>query len=148
MLSKNTGYYEEKEKKTYYFPSSSPVSITDTDTEHIETAVIRFVQGLGIRPNLAGYHLLIDAIMITLRNPELLRSLTKGLYPVVAKEYGKNPQAVERNMRRAIDSAYDQDPDRINSVFYYKVGKPYISEVLSMAVETLRFEAFAGKDNI
>ena len=105
-----------------------------------EMAVVRFVQKLGIRPNLSGYHLLINAILRALRSPELLKSLTKGLYPQVAKDYGKDVKAVERNMRKAIESAYEYDPERIRSIFYYKVDKPYISEVLSMAVESIRYE--------
>ncbi len=146
MLSKNSADHEKKEKSTYHFPGNIHMRDLDIRSEQVETAVIRFVQSLGIRPNLAGYHLLIDAIITTLRTPDLLKSLTKGLYPIIAKEYGKNARAVERNMRRAIDSAFDHDPERIKSVFYYKVGKPYISEVISMAVETIRIESFSGKE--
>jgi two-component system response regulator (stage 0 sporulation protein A) len=57
---------------------------------------------------------------------------------MVAMEHGKNVRAVERNMRKAIESAYEYDPQRVQSIFYYKVDKPYISEVLSMAVESIR----------
>jgi two-component system response regulator (stage 0 sporulation protein A) len=57
---------------------------------------------------------------------------------MVAMEHGKNVRAVERNMRKAIESAYEYHPQRVQSIFYYKVDKPYISEVLSMAVESIR----------
>ena len=77
---------------------------------------------------------------MAIKSPNLLKSLTKELYPKIAKDYGKNVKAVERNMRKAIESAYEYDPQRIQSVFYYKVDKPYISEVLSMAVESIRYE--------
>ena len=133
MLSTNT-IINEKEK--YLFPANHPVDNTD----QLETEVVRFVRKLGIRPNLNGYHLLVKAILMALKTPNLLKSLTKELYPKIAKDYGKNVKAVERNMRKAIESAYEYDPQRIQSVFYYKVDKPYISEVLSMAVESIRYE--------
>ena len=133
MLSTKT-IINEKEK--YLFPANHPVDNTD----QLETEVVRFVRKLGIRPNLNGYHLLVKAILMALKTPNLLKSLTKELYPKIAKDYGKNVKAVERNMRKAIESAYEYDPQRIQSVFYYKVDKPYISEVLSMAVESIRYE--------
>ena len=137
MLSTKT-IINEKEK--YLFPANHPVDNTELHTDQLETEVVRFVRKLGIRPNLNGYHLLVKAILMALKTPNLLKSLTKELYPKIAKDYGKNVKAVERNMRKAIESAYEYDPQRIQSVFYYKVDKPYISEVLSMAVESIRYE--------
>lgn len=140
MLSTNTAINEKEEKRIYHFPTDLSDENTEFHTDKLETEVIKFVQKLGIRPNLNGYHLLIKAILLALKSPELLKSLTKGLYPKVAKDYGKNVKAVERNMRKAIESAYEYDPERIRSAFYYNVDKPYISEVLSIAVESIRCE--------
>ena len=140
MLSTNTAINEKEEKRIYHFPTDLSDENTEFHTDKLEMEVIKFVQKLGIRPNLNGYHLLIKAILLSLKSPELLKSLTKGLYPKVAKDYGKNVKAVERNMRKAIESAYEYDPERIRSVFYYNVDKPYISEVLSIAVESIRCE--------
>ena len=67
--------------------------------------------------------------------------LSKNIYPTIAKQYSVPVKAVERNIRRAIDSAYEYDPERIRGLFYYKVDKPYISEVISLAVESIRYEA-------
>lgn len=140
MLSTNNVITENVRKNKYLFPAELPSEKIKLHTSRIETAVIRFVQKLGIRPNLTGYHLLIRAILMSLETPELLKSLTKELYPRVAMDCEKNAKAVERNMRKAIESAYEYDPERIRSLFYYKVDKPYISEVLSMAVESIRCE--------
>ena len=140
MLSTNTIINEKEEKEKYLFPADQSVKNTEMHTDQLERTVIRFIQKLGIRPNLIGYHLLIKAILMAIKSPNLLKSLTKELYPKIAKDYGKNVKAVERNMRKAIESSYEYDPQRIQSVFYYKVDKPYISEVLSMAVESIRYE--------
>lgn len=137
MLSTNTIV---KEKEMYHFPTDQSMENTKLYTDQLERTVTQFVQKLGIRPNLSGYHFLIRAILIAFNSPDILKSLTKELYPKIAQDYGKNVKAVECNMRRAIESAYEYDPQRIQSVFYYKVDKPYISEVISMAVESIRYE--------
>ena len=124
-------------EKTYLFPGNGPAP---DGTDHAEIAAIRFVQSLGIRPNLSGYQLLISAITLALHDPALLSSMTRALYPAVAAQHGCNVRAVERNIRRAIESAYEYDPERIRSVFYFKVKKPYLSEVISVAVENIRCE--------
>ena len=140
MLSTNTAINEKDEKTIYHFPTDLSVENTELNNDQLEMEVIKFVQKLGIRQNLKGYHLLIKAILLAIKSPELLKSLTKGLYPKVANDYGSNVKAVERNMRKAIESAYEYDPERIKSAFYYNVNKPFISEVLSIAVESIRCE--------
>ena len=138
MLSNNAVINENEEKNTYHLPASLSSKGNELHTDQLENDVVKFVQKLGIRPHLTGYHLLIKAILLSLKSPHLLKSLTKELYPMVAMEHGKNVRAVERNMRKAIESAYEYDPQRVQSIFYYKVDKPYISQVLSMAVESIR----------
>ena len=126
-------------ENTYLLPGDGQTERTYRYTDETELSVIQFVQKLGIRPNLSGYHLLVRSISLALKYPDLLNSLTHGLYPVVAEQHGCDVRAVERNIRRAIESAYEYDPERIRSVFYYKVNKPYISEVISLAVESIRY---------
>ena len=128
---------------TYLFPSCKTSSDVQQRKDRTEFAVIRFVRKLGIRPNLLGYKLLISSIITALEYPDTINSLTHELYPIVAAMHSCNVRAVERNIRRAIESAYEYDPERIRSVFYYKVDKPYISEVISLAAESVRFELSA-----
>ncbi len=107
---------------------------------HPELSAVRFVRELGIRPNLAGYRYLVTAVSFGMRKPHLLHSLTHGLYPAIAQHYQVNLGVIERNIRRAIEAAYDNDPVKIQSVFYYKVGKPSVSEVIALAVDTIQMQ--------
>lgn len=140
MLTSNAFINENNVKFNCQFPAVSALTSTEICNDELEIDATRFVQQLGIRPNLMGYHFLIKAIILSLESPYLLNTLTKGLYPKVAAHFGKDVKAVERNIRRAIESAYDYDPKRIQSVFYYKVNKPYISEIISLAVETIKHD--------
>ena len=116
-------------------------------TDCTELAATRFVRKMCIRSHLKGYSYLITAIVFGKSNPHLLSSLTNLLYPAVAAVYNTTPNAVERNIRSAIESAAQNDPDKLQSVFYYHTRKPYISEVLAMAMETLRLESEIGNDS-
>lgn len=138
-MRSNTVITENTGDIGYHFPTILSHEVLYPNKAQLEIAAVRFVRELGIRPHLTGYHFLVKAIMMSLESPCLLRSLTKGLYPKIAEHFGKDVKAVERNIRRAIESAYEYDPERLRSIFYYKVNKPYISEVLSMAVESIRY---------
>ena len=113
---------------------------TASPIERIEFAATQFVRKLCIRSHLKGYPYLITAIVLGKRNPHLLSSLTNLLYPAVAAVYRTTPVAVERNIRFAVESAAKHDPEQIQAVFYYHTKKPYISEVLALAMETIRLE--------
>jgi hypothetical protein len=116
-------------------------------TDCTELAATRFVRKMCIRSHLKGYSYLITAIVFGKSNPHLLSSLTNLLYPAVAAVYNTTPNAVERNIRSAIESAAKNDPDKLQSVFYYHTRKPYISEVLAIAMETIRLETEIGNDS-
>ena len=117
-------------------------------TEHIESAATQFVRKLCIRSHLKGYPYLITAIVLGKRNPHLLSSLTNLLYPAVAAVYRTTPVAVERNIRFALESAARHDPEQMQSVFYYHTKKPYISEVLAVAMETIRLDPEIGNASV
>ena len=114
-----------------------PVHQTD---EELILAATQFVQRIGIRPNLRGYHYLITAIVFGRKDPKKLRSLSGGLYPAVAEYYGISAASVERNIRGAVETANGENPDRLQSVFYYQNRKPYVSEILALATEMLQLD--------
>lgn len=128
-------------ERNYFFPSKESSSESGIYAYDIERSVTKFVRELGVRPNLIGYRLLIDVMILAVKEPKLSSSLTRELYPVIAKRYDKDVSFVERNIRRAVNSAYEYNPERIRSMFYYSVDKPYISEVISLGVEEIRFSS-------
>ena len=112
--------------------------------ETLESAAFTFVKNLGIPVNMRGFSFLISAICIGVSDPNQMSSLTKCLYPEIAELYGVDTRCVERNIRNAIDAAYSKNPSRVRRCFYYPVEKPYCSEVIALAVETIRHERHAG----
>lgn len=126
-------FCKTENKESSHFTTHHHFDIS-SDTERKAT---KFVLRLGIQPNLKGYHLLITAICACIQNPELLHNFKNGLYPYIAQYYDSSTASIEHSIRFAIDKAYNTNPDCVQEVFYHKIGKPYISEVIALAVEKI-----------
>ena len=82
---------------------------------------------------------------MTVEDNELINSVTKILYPTVAKKYQTTSSRVERAIRHAIEVAWDRgDIDTLNSYFGYTIqnerGKPTNSEFIAMIADNLRLK--------
>ena len=80
---------------------------------------------------------------MTINDNDIINSVTKVLYPSVAKKYGTTSSRVERAIRHAIEVAWDRgDLEVLNSFFGYTVqnsrGKPTNSEFIAMIADNLR----------
>lgn len=71
---------------------------------------------IGLTPNYKGYHQLKQALKIVMEEPEALEEVTKQLYPVVARRYGTNWKAVERNIRAMIKIAWRTAPEKLKEL--------------------------------
>ncbi len=123
----------------------APVVVKDnvvTDPE-LELMVTEIIHQIGVPAHIKGYHYLRDAIILSVKNSEIINSVTKLLYPTVAKNYGTTSSRVERAIRHAIEVAWDRgDIDVLNSYFGYTIqndrGKPTNSEFIAMISDKLR----------
>ncbi|MEG2117950.1 MAG: sporulation initiation factor Spo0A C-terminal domain-containing protein, partial [Clostridia bacterium] len=91
------------------------------------------------------YQYLRTAIIMAINDNEIINSVTKVLYPTVAKQYSTTSSRVERAIRHAIEVAWDRgDLDVLNSFFGYTVqnsrGKPTNSEFIAMIADNLRLK--------
>lgn len=60
----------------------------------------------GFQPRQIGYRYLREAVWISYKEPEMLKSVTKCLYPEVAKRFATTDKQVERAIRNAIETAW------------------------------------------
>ncbi|MEE1011711.1 MAG: sporulation initiation factor Spo0A C-terminal domain-containing protein, partial [Acutalibacteraceae bacterium] len=93
--------------------------------------------------HIRGYQYLREAIILSVRNSEMISSVTKILYPTVAKTFKTTPSRVERAIRHAIEVAWDRgDVDVLSSYFGYTIqterGKPTNSEFIAMISDNLK----------
>lgn len=123
----------------------SPVVVKDnvvTDPE-LELMVTEIIHQIGVPAHIKGYHYLREAIILSVKNSDIINSVTKLLYPTVAKNHGTTSSRVERAIRHAIEVAWDRgDIDVLNSYFGYTIqndrGKPTNSEFIAMISDKLR----------
>lgn len=109
----------------------------------LETQVTKIIHQIGVPAHIKGYQYLRTAIIMAIKDSEIINSVTKVLYPEVAKQYMTTSSRVERAIRHAIEVAWDRgDIDTLNSYFGYTIqnnrGKPTNSEFIAMIADNLR----------
>ena len=119
-----------------------------TDLE-LEMMITEILHQIGVPAHIKGYHYLREAIILSIKNSEIVNSVTKLLYPTVAKNHNTTSSRVERAIRHAIEVAWDRgDIDVLNSYFGYTIqverGKPTNSEFIAMISDKLRLKLKVG----
>ena len=109
----------------------------------LEMMVTEIIHQIGVPAHIKGYHYLRESILLAVNNADIINSVTKQLYPTVAKKFGTTSSRVERAIRHAIEVAWDRgDVDILNSYFGYTIhngrGKPTNSEFIAMIADKLR----------
>lgn len=114
--------------------------------EHnLESDVTNIIHEIGVPAHIKGYQYLRDAIMMSVNDGEMLNSITKLLYPSIAKQHKTTPSRVERAIRHAIEVAWSRGKmDTIDDLFGYTVsngkGKPTNSEFVALIADKIRLE--------
>ena len=117
--------------------------LTEKEPENnLETSVTEILHQIGVPAHIKGYHYLREGIILAVTDSEVLGSITKILYPMVAKKFSTTSSRVERAIRHAIEVAWDRgDVDVLNSFFGYTIhnlrGKPTNSEFIAMIADNL-----------
>lgn len=110
-----------------------------------ECTVTEILHQIGVPAHIKGYQFLRDAILMTMEDQEYINSVTKRLYPEIARQNGTTASRVERAIRHAIEVAWDRgDVDTLNSYFGYTIhnlrGKPTNSEFIAMIADKMRLD--------
>ncbi len=119
-----------------------------TDPE-LELMITEIIHQIGVPAHIKGYHYLREAIALSVKNSDIVNSVTKLLYPTVAKTFNTTASRVERAIRHAIEVAWDRgDLDVLDSYFGFTIqndrGKPTNSEFIAMISDKLRLKLKIG----
>ena len=82
---------------------------------------------------------------MSVQDMDILNSITKQLYPEIAKMHHTTSSRVERAIRHAIEVAWSRGKmDTINELFGYTIntgkGKPTNSEFIALISDKMRLE--------
>ena len=115
----------------------------------LEATVTDIIHEIGVPAHIKGYQYLREAIILTIRDMDMINAVTKVLYPEVARKYATTPSRVERAIRHAIEVAWDRgDLETLQKFFGYTVsnikGKPTNSEFIAMIADHLSLKQKQG----
>ncbi len=125
------------------FSSIHNSNANSNGVKDLEVVVSQIMHQIGVPAHIRGYQYLREAIILSVNNSEMISSVTKILYPTVAKTFKTTPSRVERAIRHAIEVAWDRgDVDILSSYFGYTIqnerGKPTNSEFIAMISDNLK----------
>jgi len=125
--------------------STTSANSANSRQPDLELMVTEIIHQIGVPAHIKGYQYLRDSIILAIEEPDIINSITKQLYPTVAKKNSTTPSRVERAIRHAIEVAWDRgDVDVLNSYFGYTIhnnrGKPTNSEFIAMISDKLRLK--------
>ena len=98
---------------------------------------------LGIPQNVKGYDYLMAAVLLTTDEPELIRSITRELYPRIADFFNTTASCVERSMRHALELAWNNsEPETLYNLFGHTAsatqGKPTNGNFIATMANKIR----------
>lgn len=123
----------------------------DTVVKHTKTVrdlekdVTDMIHEIGVPAHIKGYQYLREAIMMSVEDSEMLSSITKVLYPSIAKKYQTTSSRVERAIRHAIEVAWSRGRmETLDALFGYTIntgkGKPTNSEFIALIADKIRLQ--------
>ena len=122
--------------------SSSEMTITESNLESVITDIIH---DIGVPAHIKGYSYLREAIGLCIKDDEFINSITKLLYPTVAKNFSTTSSRVERAIRHAIEVAWNRGREEIlTDIFGYTIdtnkGKPTNGEFIAMISDSIKLK--------
>lgn len=111
----------------------------------LEQDVTDIIHEIGVPAHIKGYQYLREAIMMSVKDPSMISSITKVLYPTIAKQFQTTSSRVERAIRHAIEVAWSRGKmETLDALFGYTVntgkGKPTNSEFIALIADRIRLK--------
>lgn len=111
----------------------------------LEKYITDIMLDIGVPAHLKGYHYLRDAIMLSGKDMEVVSSVTKLLYPTIAKHFKTTDQKVERAIRNAIEVSWVRgNAETFEKMFGYSAQtgrtRPTNSEYIARIADKVRLD--------
>ena len=111
----------------------------------LERYITNIMLDIGVPAHLKGYHYLREAILLSGRDMEVVSSVTKLLYPTIAKRFKTTDQKVERAIRNAIEVSWTRgNVETFEKMFGYSMvsgkNRPTNSEYIARIADSIRLD--------
>lgn len=110
---------------------------------NVEQMISEMMLDMGIPAHLKGYHYMRTAVLLAVEDMKVVGSVTKLLYPEIAKRYNTTDGKVERAIRNAIEISWERgNRQTFEELFGYCMesgqGRPTNSEYIAAIADTVR----------
>lgn len=134
-------FYEKRQRQ--HCKSDRKKEQTPEVIHDLEKDVTDMIHEIGVPAHIKGYQYLREAIMMSVEDPAMISSITKILYPTIAKRFQTTPSRVERAIRHAIEVAWSRGRmETLDAMFGYTIdtgkGKPTNSEFIALIADRIR----------
>ena len=121
------------------------MEIYDVKDCELERYITEIMLDIGVPAHLRGYHYLRDAILLLGKDMEVVSSVTKLLYPTIAKRFKTTDQKVERAIRNAIEVSWSRgNTETFEKMFGYSASsgrtRPTNSEYIARIADKVRLD--------
>ena len=115
----------------------------------IEKMIFEMMLDMGIPAHLKGYHYMRTAVLMAIEDMRVVGSVTKLLYPEIAKRYNTTDGKVERAIRNAIEISWERgNKQTFERLFGYSREnasyRPTNSEYIAAMADDLQLEKAAS----
>lgn len=121
------------------------MEITAVNDCELEQYITKIMLDVGVPAHLKGYHYLRSAILLSGRDMEVVTSVTKLLYPAIARRFKTTDQKVERAIRNAIEVSWNRgNVETFEKMFGYSAlsgrNRPTNSEYIARIADKVRLD--------
>lgn len=109
----------------------------------LEQAISQVMLDMGMPVHLRGYHYMRTAVVMAVEDMKVVGSVTKLLYPEVARRYNTTNGKVERAIRNAIEISWERgNRHTFEKMFGYckesGQGRPTNSEYIAAIADSVK----------
>lgn len=138
-------YHKTASSKAYASVNQPKIAYALRRVDNLESSITNIIHEVGVPAHIKGYQYIREAISLAVNDIDVINSVTKQLYPTLAKKFKTTPSRVERAIRHAIEVAWTRGSlDTNNEMFGNTIsasrGKPTNSEFIAMIADKLRLE--------
>ncbi len=121
------------------------MEIMDVSDCELERYITDIMLDIGVPAHLKGYFYLRDAILLSGKDMTVVGSVTKLLYPTIAKRFHTTDQKVERAIRSVIEVSWSRgNTNTFQEMFGYSPltgrSRPTNSEYIARIADKIRLD--------
>lgn len=135
---------ESLEKRILEIMNMQEIRCSDKEND-LRIKVSDMLHNLGMPSHIRGYQYIRDGILMMYKEPDMLKGITKEIYPELAEKYDTTSSRVERAIRHAIEVSWTRGDYQLMEKYFgnsvdYDRSKPTNAEFIITLTDRLRLD--------